>query len=108
MLRRNDERTKDRPDTGHRHRHRRRMRGLSLGFLLVLVTASLVGAWSVRNLVRDQEHGLLKARAAEVSLVLGNLISTTQTRLNLVGTVARVTDRSPQAFASLNAAPTAA
>ena len=70
MLRHDDERANDRPETGSRHRYRRRMRGLSLGFLLVLVTASIVGAWSVRNLVHDQEEDLLRARAAEVCLVL--------------------------------------
>jgi len=77
------------------------MRGLSLTFLLVLTTGSLVSAWTVRGLVRDQETGLLRERAAEVNLVLGSLISSAQARLNLIGTVARVSDGSPQGFASV-------
>jgi signal transduction histidine kinase/DNA-binding response OmpR family regulator/HPt (histidine-containing phosphotransfer) domain-containing protein len=82
-------------------RHRRRFRGLSIVFLAVMGTASLGGAWGVHNLVRDQERGLLRERAAEVSLVLGSLISSTQARLNLVGTVARVSGGSAQTFASV-------
>ena len=83
------------------HRHRRRMRSLSVVFLAILVTASAVSAWTVRGLVHDQERGLLRERAAEVTLVLGNLISNVQARLNLIGTVARVTDSSPERFASV-------
>jgi signal transduction histidine kinase/CheY-like chemotaxis protein len=77
------------------------MRGLSLTFLAVLVTASLAAAWSVKGLVRDQEEGLLRERAAEVNLVVGNLITSTQARLTLVGTVARVSGESPQSFAGV-------
>ena len=83
------------------HRRRRRMRSLSVAFLAILVTASAVSAWTVRGLVHDQERGLLRERAAEVTLVLGNLISSVQARLNLIGTVARVTGSSPERFASV-------
>ncbi len=86
------------PPSTHR-RHRRRMRGLSLVFLLVLVTASVVAAWMVRGVVQRQERGLLKERAVEVNLVLGSSISNVQTRLTLLGTVARVGDGSAQSFA---------
>ena len=75
------------------------MRSLSLAFLAVLVTASLVCSWMVRGVVRHQERGLLKDRAAEVNLVLGSLITTVQSRLTLVGTVARTTNGSAQSFA---------
>jgi signal transduction histidine kinase/DNA-binding response OmpR family regulator len=80
---------------------RKRLRWLSLTFLAVLVTGSVASAWTVQGLVRDQEQGLLRERAAEVNLVLGSLVSSVQARLNLVGTVARVSDRSPQSFAGV-------
>ena len=77
------------------------MRGLSLLFLGVLVAASLGSAWAVRGLVREQEEGLLRERGAEVNLVLGSLISSVQNRLNLIGTVARISNGSPQSFAEV-------
>jgi hypothetical protein len=51
--------------------------------------------------VDDQERGLLRERAAEVTLVLGNLVSSQQARLTLIGTVARVTESSADRFASV-------
>jgi signal transduction histidine kinase/CheY-like chemotaxis protein len=87
------------PPPGTKNRGRRRgMRGLSVVFLVVLVSASLAAAWTVRGLVHRHEQVLLKERTAEVNLVLGNLISSTQARLNLIGTVARVSGGSPQSF----------
>jgi signal transduction histidine kinase len=74
------------------------MRGLSLAFLVVLSSASLISAWMVKGLVRDQERQLLEVRAAEVNLVLGSMISTVQSRLTLMGAVARVTNGSPGSF----------
>jgi signal transduction histidine kinase/DNA-binding response OmpR family regulator len=76
------------------------MRWLSLVFLAVLTVGSVVSAWTVKGVVRDQERGLLKERAAEVNLVLGSLISSVQSRLTLVGTVARTSDESAQSFAA--------
>ena len=75
------------------------MRGLSLAFLVVLSAASLTAGWMVSGLVRNQERGLLRERAAEVNLVLGSLISGVQARLNLVGTVVRVSNGSSDSFA---------
>src|SRR5438270_4163313 len=98
MLRRAANHESDRP-ASTRHRHRRRMRGLSLAFLAVLVTASVLSAWTVRRVVRHQEESLLKERASEVSLVLGSSISTVQSRLALLATVARMSSGSPQSFA---------
>ncbi|MDQ3895649.1 MAG: response regulator [Actinomycetota bacterium] len=77
------------------------MRTLSLAILAILAAASVVSAWTVRGLVRDQERGLLRERAAEVNLVLGNLIANVQARLNLMGTVVRVSNGSPQSFADV-------
>jgi hypothetical protein len=74
------------------------MRGLSVVFLVVLASASIAAAWTVRGLVQKHERVLLKERTAEVNLVLGNLISSTQARLNLIGTVARVSGGSAQSF----------
>ncbi len=68
---------------------------------VVLTTASLGAAWTVRGLAIDQEASLLRERAAEVNLVLGNSISSTQARLTLVGTVARVSGGSPASFAEV-------
>ena len=51
------------------------------------------------RLMRHQEQGLLRERAAEVNLVLGTSISNVEARLNLIGTVARVSGASPQSFA---------
>ena len=99
-----------RPDTARprqplrppeRHRRRRRMRGLSLGVLAVLAAASLLSAWMVRGLVHDQEQDLLEARAAEVGLVLRGLVSSVEARLHLIGTVTRVSQGSPESFASV-------
>ncbi|HUR22890.1 MAG TPA: histidine kinase dimerization/phospho-acceptor domain-containing protein, partial [Acidimicrobiales bacterium] len=74
------------------------MRGLSVLFLVVLASASAGAAWTVHGLVEKHERVLLQERTAEVNLVLGNLISTTQARLNLIGTVTRVSGGSPQSF----------
>jgi signal transduction histidine kinase/DNA-binding response OmpR family regulator len=77
---------------------RRRMRSLSAVFLVLLVSASMGAAWAVRGLVHKHERVLLKERTAEVNLVLGNLISSTQARLNLIGTVTRVSGGSEASF----------
>jgi len=69
--------------------------------LAILLAATVLTAWTVHRLVDSQERGLLRERAAEVNLVLGSLISTTQARLTLVGTVARVSNGSPQSFAEV-------
>ena len=74
------------------------MRSLALVFLLLLGSASVAAAWTVRGLVQKHERVLLKERTAEVNLVLGNLISSTQSRLNLIGTVTRVSGGSAQTF----------
>ena len=99
--RRGDRRDAERePGTGGRGgAGGRRRRWLSLTVLAVLTVGSVVSAWSVQGLVHDQEEGLLRERAAEVNLVLGNLITTVQTRLNLVGTVVQMSNGSPDAFA---------
>ncbi|MDQ6725280.1 MAG: response regulator [Actinomycetota bacterium] len=96
-------RTEGASSDGSHLRPRRRWRGLSVAILTVLVTASVLTAWTVRGLVDNQERGLLKERAAEVNLVLGSLISTTQARLTLAGTVARISNESPQSFADVAA-----
>ena len=99
MVRRGSRRSATTVSVPTRHRHRRRMRGLSLGCLAVLLAATLGSAWTVQRLVRHQEAGLLRGRAAELSLVLGSLITNAQARLTLVGTVSQVSNGSPQSFA---------
>ena len=87
-----------RPTATERRNRRRGMRGLSVVFLVALASASVAAAWTVRGLVQKHESVLLKERTAEVNLVLGNLISATQARLNLIGTVTRVSGGSAQSF----------
>ncbi len=82
------------------------MRGLALALLAVLGAASLGSAWMVHGLVQDQERELLRARAAEVDLVLRSLASSVQSRLTLLGTVARASNRSPESFAFVAAEAT--
>jgi signal transduction histidine kinase/CheY-like chemotaxis protein/HPt (histidine-containing phosphotransfer) domain-containing protein len=77
------------------------MRSLSFGVLAVLATVSVGSAWLVRGLVHRQEEGLLRERAAEVSLVLTTAMSSVQARLNLLGTVAQVSNGSPRSFADV-------
>ncbi len=77
---------------------RRGMRGLSVIFGVVLATASGAAAWAAHGLVEKHERVLLKERTAEVNLLLGNLISSTQARLNLIGTVTRVSGGSAESF----------
>ena len=74
------------------------MRGLSVVFLVALAAASGAAAWAVNGLVQKHERVLLQERTAEVNLVLGNLITSTQARLNLIGTVTRVSGGSAQSF----------
>ena len=74
------------------------MRSLAFLFLVLLASASLSAAWAVRGLVQKHERVLLKERTAEVNLVLGNLIASTQARMNLIGTVTRVSGGSAQSF----------
>ena len=81
-----------------RRRFPRRLRGLSIVFLAVLLSASVAASWTVRGLVREHEHVLLKERAAEVNLVLGNLIANVQARLTLIGAVVRVSGGSATSF----------
>ncbi len=78
---------------------RHRMRVLPLALLALLTVSSLVSAWLVQGIVRDQERGMLEARAAEADLVLRSLTSNVQARLNLIGTVLRASGGSPETFA---------
>jgi signal transduction histidine kinase/CheY-like chemotaxis protein len=81
-----------------RRRSHGRLRSLSIVFLSVLLSASGAAAWTVRGLVHEHERVLLKERTAEVNLVLGNLISSIQARLTLVGAVVRVSGGSATSF----------
>ena len=48
-------------------RNRRRIRSLSMLFLAMLMTASVVSALAVRGVVHDNQRSLLRERAAEVN-----------------------------------------
>jgi signal transduction histidine kinase/CheY-like chemotaxis protein len=90
---------------GQRARVRRRLRRLSLVLLGVMVTVNLLLAWLVQGLVRDQERGLLRERANEVGFVAESRMATVQARLELVGTVALVSNGSPESFAAIPTPP---
>ena len=90
---------------GERAPHRRRLRGLSLAALVVMVSINLVLVWLVQGLVRDQERGLLRERANEVGFVVESRMATVQARLELAGTVALVSNGSPESFAAIPAPP---
>jgi signal transduction histidine kinase/CheY-like chemotaxis protein len=83
---------------GHRNDRRRRLRSLPVILLVVFASASVAAAWAVHGLVQKHQRVLLKERTAEVNLVLGNLITSQQSRLNLIGTVTRVSGGSAQSF----------
>src|SRR5687768_3796654 len=91
--------------SGGRWPNRRRLRGLSLAALVVMVSINLVLAWLVQGLVRDQERGLLRERANEVGFVVESRMATVQARLELAGTVALVSNGSPESFAAIPAPP---
>ena len=85
----------------------RRLRRLSLGALVVMVGTNLVLAWLVLGLVRDQERGLLRERANEVGFLVESRMATAQARLELAGTVALLTNGSPESFAAIPTPPDA-
>ena len=89
------------PVSAERRRFPRRLRSLSIIFLIVLISASVAAAWTVHGLVREHERVLLKERTAEVALVLGNLVSSVESRLTLIGTVVRVSGGSAAGFAGV-------
>ena len=93
------------PASGQRRPNRRRLRSLSLAALVVMVSTNLVLAWLVQGLVRDQERGLLRERAGEVGFLVESRMATVQARLELAGTVALVSDRSPESFAAVPTPP---
>ena len=86
---------------GQRGPNRRRLRGLSLAALVAMVSINLVLAWLVQGLVRDQERGLLRERAKEVGFLVESRMATVQARLELAGTVALVSNGSPETFAAI-------
>ena len=90
---------------GERRLHRGRLHGLSLAALVVMICIDLVLAWLVQGLVSDQERGLLRERASEVGFLVESRMATVQARLELAGTVALVSDGSPEAFAAIPTPP---
>ncbi|HET7722096.1 MAG TPA: response regulator [Acidimicrobiales bacterium] len=70
-----------------------------------MVSINLVLAWLVQGLVRDQERGLLRERANEVGFIVESRMATVQARLELAGTVALVSNGSPESFAAIPAPP---
>ena len=78
-----------------------RRQPLRVATLIALVLAlAITGAvtWAVHLAVRDQEHRLLKERAAEVGLVFNSAVAAIGPTLNEQGTVLRVTHNSVAAY----------
>ena len=90
---------------GDRRPNRRRLRGLSLAALVVMISINLVLAWLVQGLVRDQERSLLRERSGEAGFVAESRMATVQARLELAGTVALVSNGSPESFAAIPTPP---
>lgn len=70
-----------------------------------MVAGNLVVAWLVQGLVHDQERSLLRERASEAGFVAESRMATVQARLELVGTVALVSNGSPESFAAIPTPP---
>jgi len=81
------------------HRRHRGLRRISLACLLAMCTLTVASAWTVREVVEHQERRLLDERAQDVNVVISGMITNITSRLTLVGTVARLSNGSPQAFA---------
>jgi hypothetical protein len=76
--------------------------------LMVLVLVALVGSLETRSIVHDQEHRLLRERAAEVGLLLTSAISTVPATLDVQGQILRDTHGSTAAYTRSAAATVAA
>jgi serine phosphatase RsbU (regulator of sigma subunit) len=69
--------------------------------LLLALAATGALTWLVHVLVRDQEHRLLRERAAEVSLVLKEAIAPVETTLNGQAGVVRATSNPVRAYTKI-------
>jgi hypothetical protein len=74
------------------------MRTASAIALLIALLVTAVASWLTAVAVHDQEHRLLKERAAEVSLVLTSAINVVPESLAAQGGILRATDRSKSAY----------
>jgi hypothetical protein len=72
--------------------------------MVVMLVITLVGAWTSRVAVKDQEARLLKERTNEIALVLTSSIGSLPAPLDVLGGVLRVTRESPVAFRMASAA----
>jgi hypothetical protein len=76
--------------------------------LALLVIVTLAGSWETRAIVHDQEHRLLRERAAEVGLLLTSAVSAVPVTLNTQGQILRDTHGSRTAYQRAAAAAVAA
>lgn len=89
-------------------RWRLRLRRSSLIALVITLGATAAAAWTIHSVVGEQEHRLLRGRAAEVNLVLASSVATLQTTLSAQGSILRATGNSVQAYESAAARDVAA
>ncbi|MGH8868129.1 MAG: ATP-binding protein [Actinomycetes bacterium] len=80
------------------------LRLASLAVLLLLLTASVASWYVARVVVSSQEERLLRARLAEVVLLLDGAFASFQSSLQILGAVSADGGTSPQSFAA-TAAP---
>ena len=82
---------------------RRRLRPLSFVILALVAAIAVAGFVVTRQVVRDQEHRLLKQRADEAGLYLSSAIGTVQGTLSSIAANAALSHDDPARFAAANA-----
>ena len=82
-----------------------RSQSLPLVVLVTLVTAASAALVLTRQLVDDQESRLLRERTGEVAAVLSTSISSTQSSLQILGTLGSLDDQDAAALFAESAAP---
>jgi serine phosphatase RsbU (regulator of sigma subunit) len=75
-----------------------RLHALTIVALVVLAGLSLAGGWGTREVVRDQEHRLLRQRVEELSVDIEGDLGSTQTSLAWLGGALRLSGESATAF----------
>ena len=72
------------------------LRAVSAVTLVVMLVATAGAAWATRQVVRDQEHRLLKERTSEIGLLLNVATATVVSNLTSAGTAAKFTNGSQE------------
>ena len=84
-------------------RRRLRLRPLSFVVLTLVAAIAIAGFVVTRQVVRDQEHRLLKQRSDEAGLYLTSAIGTVQGTLSSIAANAALSHDDPAKFTAANA-----